>query len=81
MLRELCEVECIKKFKADGILIWGSSLSINDWFNICAGKDDYRAITEGPDHTWGWFVEKGFDVIQTDWPMLLREYLDKVLKS
>ena len=22
---------------------------VNDWFNIYGGKDDYRAITEGPD--------------------------------
>ena len=71
--------EFIGKLKAEGILVWGSSLSIHDWFNNCGGKDDFHAITKDPDEAWGWFVEKGFDIIQTDWPMILREYLDKKL--
>ena len=66
----------LEKLKSQGVMLWGNAITLNDWIILAAGKDDYHAITEGPEDSWGWFVEKGFDVIQTDWPMLLREYLD-----
>jgi glycerophosphoryl diester phosphodiesterase len=71
----------LKDLKSRGIMLWGNAITLNDWIILAAGKDDYHAITEGPEDNWGWFVEKGFDVIQTDWPMLLREYLDGKLKA
>ena len=30
---------------------------------------------EGPDKGWGRLIELGADIIQTDWPSLLRDYL------
>ncbi|GMO42836.1 MAG: glycerophosphodiester phosphodiesterase family protein [Treponemataceae bacterium] len=67
----------LEGLRKQGILLWGNALALDEWFNISAWKDDYRAIMGDPDGNWGWFADKGFDVIQTDWPMLLREYLDK----
>jgi glycerophosphoryl diester phosphodiesterase len=66
----------LKKLKSQGILLWGNAIAFSGWLVLAAGRDDYKAITGNPDDNWGWFVDKGFDVIQTDWPMLLREYLD-----
>jgi glycerophosphoryl diester phosphodiesterase len=32
------------------------------------------------DKGWGWLSDKGFDFIQTDWPMMLIDYLKKANK-
>ena len=34
------------------------------------------AVTSVPEFGWGWLVDKGFDILQTDWPMPLRHFLD-----
>ncbi|RIV82562.1 glycerophosphodiester phosphodiesterase [Aurantiacibacter xanthus] len=49
------------------------------WVNSLSGRiyDDEQALTD-PDHVWGALVAEGVDAIQTDYPLLLRTYLDKV---
>ena len=34
------------------------------------------AITGDPEFGWGWLVDKGFDILQTDWPLQLRLFLN-----
>jgi hypothetical protein len=29
-----------------------------------------------PDKGWGWNIDKGFHILQTDWTMALRAYLN-----
>ena len=41
-----------------------------------AGHDDDCSIKEGFDRGWGVLIDKGIDVIQTDWPELLSRYRD-----
>jgi glycerophosphoryl diester phosphodiesterase len=67
----LCEL------KSRGILIWGNAVNLNESNILAGGKDDRNSITGNPDDNWGWFIDKGFDVLQTDWPLLLRDYLLK----
>ena len=43
---------------------------------ISAGLTDDASITEGPAAGWGRLVDMGFDIIQTDWTGLLKQYLD-----
>lgn len=43
--------------------------------SFCYGYDDNTAIDEGPDQVYGKLLEMGFDVIQTDWPALVDQYL------
>lgn len=53
------------------------------WFNALwpehsAGHDDDIAVEENkPDETWGWLIEKGANILQTDRPSQLLEYLEK----
>ena len=42
---------------------------------LSGGHTDDVSVTEDPDKGWGWVVEKGFDIIQTDWTLALRQYL------
>lgn len=76
---------CIGKFDANvdrmlqkihdaGIKIWINSI----WASLCDGHDDDRAVELGePDQSWGWILERGGSVIQTDRPQPLLQYLKK----
>ena len=58
-----------------GVLCWCNSLCLRDDWNRSAWRNDNRAITGDPDGNWGWLADHGFDIIQTDWPGLLHDYL------
>lgn len=52
--------------------VWFNSL----WPEHCAGHDDDIAVEENkPDQTWGWIIRKGANIIQTDRPKELVQYL------
>ena len=54
-----------------GTRVWVNAL----WPNHNAGHHDDRAYTEDPDSAYGWLISKGVNMIQTDRPALLLEYL------
>jgi glycerophosphoryl diester phosphodiesterase len=58
-----------------GLLLWGNVITLDEYHILSGGKDDSNAITKTPGENWGWCIDKGFDVLQTDWPLLLRDYL------
>ena len=48
------------------------------WPELCGGHDDDRAVElHQPDESWGWIINQGAKLIQTDRPALLLEYLRK----
>jgi glycerophosphoryl diester phosphodiesterase len=53
--------------------IWVHSISLGD-ASRTGYHDDNLAVTD-PDAAWGWLIERGADIIQTDRPFLLLEYL------
>lgn len=62
----------LQKIKASGTKIWINSL----WPSLNAGHDDDRAVEEKqPDESWGWLINQGATLIQTDRPRKLLEYL------
>lgn len=69
------EVErLLRKVRAAGIKVWINSI----WSSLCDGHDDDRAVELGePDESWGWILERGAAVIQTDRPFDLLQYLKK----
>ena len=42
---------------------------------LSAGLTDDASITQGPQAGWGKLADMGFDIIQTDWTGLLKDYL------
>lgn len=55
-------------------VMWLNSL----WPSLNGGHDDDLAVEEGKhDAAWGWLIEKGASIIQTDRPLELQEYLGK----
>lgn len=64
-----------KKMHDNGLLIWGNPIVYNEKANIAAGHTDDAALTVSMDYGWGWYCDKGFDIIQTDWCLMLKNYL------
>ena len=63
-------LEALPAIKKAGITIWVNSL----WEELCAGHTDEKAILK-PEENWGWLIKKGANVIQTDRPKELLDYL------
>lgn len=62
----------VKKVKDSGAKIFINSL----WPDLCGGHDDDRAVELGePEESWGWIINQGSKLIQTDRPALLLDYL------
>lgn len=67
--------EFIKESKARGLAIWFNAINLENQKALAATFDDQTSLLEDPDEGWGQLVERGADIIQTDWPWLLRPYL------
>ncbi len=52
--------------------IWINSL----WSSLCAGHTDAAALGGNPDGSWGWLIDKGATIIQTDNSEQLIAYLE-----
>lgn len=64
----------LKKVRDNGSKVWVNSM----WPSLDAGHDDDRAVELGQkDETWGWLLEQGASLIQTDRPQELIKYLKK----
>jgi glycerophosphoryl diester phosphodiesterase len=61
----------IKNIKSEGSWVWVNTL----WESLCGKHDDDRAV-DNPDGSWGWVIERGANIIQTDRPQLLIDYLN-----
>ncbi len=64
----------IKKIRDSGSRVFINSL----WPELCGGHDDDLAVEQRqPDESWGWIIEQGTRLIQTDRPLQLLDYLRK----
>lgn len=65
----------LKQVRDMGYLLWYNSL----WASLCAGRDDDKAVDQNqPDATWGWLIQKGANVIQSDRPIPLLQYIKQL---
>lgn len=67
--------EYIKKMHDKGLLLWGNSIIYNEKDVISAHHTDDISLYDNPDKGWGWLIDKGFDFIQTDWLLMLKDYI------
>lgn len=59
----------------EGLLAWANAITLDDTTYLSAGHDDNTSILQNMDKGWGWIIDKGFDIIQTDWPLHLSQYI------
>ena len=67
--------EFIEKMHADGKLVWVNSIIYDYTQQLAGGHSDDTAFTVSRDYGWGWLAERGYDMIQTDWALMLIDYL------
>ncbi len=73
----LASDEFIDMMHADGKLVWVNSIIYDYKEQLAGGHSDDTAMTVSEDYGWGWLADRGFDFIQTDWAMMLVDYLKK----
>ena len=77
---EVASPEFIERMHRDGKLVWVNSIIYNVKKQLTAGHSDDTALTESKDKGWGRLADRGFDIIKTDCPMMLINYLKSVGK-
>ncbi len=76
----LASDEFINMMHADGKLVWANSIIYDYKEQLAGGHSDDTAFTVSEDFGWGWLADRGFDFIQTDWAMMLIDYLKRAGK-
>lgn len=77
---EIISDDNIRKWKQKGYELWANAICIDERYIMSAGHNDNVALTEDKDIGWGWLVDKGFTIIQTDWPFFLNKYLMRKIR-
>ncbi|GIP30993.1 glycerophosphodiester phosphodiesterase family protein [Paenibacillus sp. J2TS4] len=67
----------IRSIQQQGLFYWANAINFDDHTVLYAGYDDRTSIMEDPDKGWGVLLDKGVDIIQTDWPQLLSNYIQQ----
>jgi glycerophosphoryl diester phosphodiesterase len=73
---EVISDEYIEKMHAKKLLIWANSIVYNEKAVISAYRTDDISLTDSPDRGWGWLIDKKVDLIQTDWLLPIKYYID-----
>ena len=74
---ELFSDDAIAYIHSRGLFTWVNALTLTDFYPEAAlyGElDDDISVLEEPSRGWGRLMDKGIDVIQTDWPSILRDF-------
>ena len=80
---ELFSDETIKFLHDRQLFAWVNSITLSNLPRhiLFGGLDDDKALLKSKDESWGIMFKKGIDVIQTDWPMQLKNYRDSYFKN
>lgn len=70
--------EFISYLHKNNLKIWGNAIVYNYKDVLSAGHCDDVAVTGDMDYGWGWFAEKGFDIVQSDWVFQIKKYFDSL---
>ncbi len=66
--------EYIESMHQKGLLLWVNAIIYDYHVQLVAGHSDDIGIVGRMDESWGWLADKGFDIIQTDWLLPMRQY-------
>ena len=72
---KVCSPEFMDMMHQDGKLVWVNSIIYDYKAQLSAGHSDDTALSESMDKGWGWLADRGYDIIQTDWPLELTNFL------
>jgi len=78
---EVAAPEYIDKMHKAGLLLWVNPIVYNYKADLVAGHNDDRAMTESMESNWGWLIDRGFDILQTDWTLPMRLFISERKKN
>lgn len=72
----LARPEHYEFLRQKGIYIWANALTLGaSCGELAGGHDDKTAMLGNPDAGWGYFLEQGFDIVQSDYvPQIVQYY-------
>lgn len=68
--------EYIKSMHDKNLLIWANAIIYNEDDIINGYHSDDVSLHTSPDKGWGWLLDKNVDFIQTDWLLMLKNYIE-----
>lgn len=71
---EFATREYVERMNQKGLIVWVNSIVYNYKTVLAAGHNDDISVVGRADEGWGWLMERGYNVIQTDWPLALKMY-------
>lgn len=74
---ETAGAEFVERMHRDGKLVWVNSIIFSYKTQLSGGHSDDTALTQSKELGWGWLADRGYDFIQTDWTMMLIDFLKK----
>ena len=71
----------VRGLRERGLLTWVNALNLENLKPLFCGWDDEVSVSENPEDGWGRLASIGADIIQTDWPWMLRPFLDQRMEQ
>lgn len=78
---EFSTPEAVEAVREMGYLIQLNALNLPNRNDLYLGWDDEASIFQFPAAGWGKLIDQGADLVQTDWPSLLRDYRTTLTSS
>ena len=69
--------EYIKAMHGKKKIVWVNSIVYDYKAVLSAGHTDDEAVTGNEEKAWGWLIDRGFDIIQTDWCLALKKFKEE----
>lgn len=73
----IAQPEYLARMRERGLVTWANGIVYDYKAVLSAHHNDDISISEDEALGWGWIIDRGFRIIQTDWPMMLHNYLKK----
>ena len=73
----ICQEAYVRGMADRGMVMWANAIVYDYNTVLTAGHTDDIAVSADPDYGWGWLVDRGFNIIQTDWPQAMKQYLTR----
>lgn len=73
---QIAQDDYIRSHHDKGRFLWVNAILYNYKTQLSGGHTDDVAVAGDPEYGWGWLIDKGFDIIQTDWVAPLRHFID-----
>lgn len=72
----LASPEYVEWMHKNNLLIWANAIVYDYRTVLSGGHNDDISVVGREDEGWGWLADRGYDIIQTDWTLAMRLYLE-----